>query len=134
MSIKYLALLHDVADRRAEPPAPVARQEGRFTDTQCNCSCFSHCITLLLTICQSAICLHWTPLPSLRGARRIFMKTFKDGEFSLAVERITFIVVSCQSDCLSACLWVLHVSNLTKLFRLNQYLWHGRRGREEGSA
>ena len=31
MSIKYLALLHDVADRRAEPPAPVARQVYRYT-------------------------------------------------------------------------------------------------------
>ena len=34
--------------------------------------------------------------------------------------------------CLPACL-PLHVTNLTKLFRLNQYLWRGR-GREEGSA
>ena len=31
MSIKYLALLHDVADRCAE--LPVVRQEGRVTDT-----------------------------------------------------------------------------------------------------
>ena len=134
MSIKYLALLHDAADWRAERQAGM--QAGRCWLAVAGRPISSATVIVSHTrikICQNPICSHRTLLPALQD----LVTVVSPANFHEA-SKVPYL--SCAS-CLSSspvtvavfCLSVLHVSNLTKLFRLNQYLCRDRgRADEDG--